>query len=370
MKSCTQVREQTVWVYIFLDKPHPASPEGLLGLRKFVGQTKPRKLRNFWDMGLRFFGTNPTLPLPKETHHVKTQQFSSSGRLEDVTVPILDPSEVLSYLVDDVGLACPQDEQARYWDFHREYLEGHPASDQHVPVSLYGDDVQINRQGDSITGLYLNLTLFRPKRVRCTHYCIWAMRTHLVAGCFTLWPILAFIVSSLNKAFHGVGKSGTKFALAELKGDWPWVRKILRFAPSFTGNKVCFLCHATVWQHRCPYYDVDGHCAEISTAEYLTTMLDDSCTPSPLYLAIGFSVRMIQICSMHTVNLGLIFTTNGALLGTLIRTGFFGCPTGPGAFETALHAAFDDFLAWRKEKKIRSSQRRFRPTHVPGTFKW
>lgn len=94
MKSCTQVREQTVWVYIFLDKPHPASPEGLLGLRKFVGQTKPRKLRNFWDMGLRFFGTNPTLPLPKETHHVKTQQFSSSGRLEDVTVPILDPSEV------------------------------------------------------------------------------------------------------------------------------------------------------------------------------------------------------------------------------------------------------------------------------------
>jgi hypothetical protein len=79
---------------------------------------------------------------------------------------------------------------------------------------------------------------------------------------------------------------------------------------------------------------------------------------------------MIQICSMHTVNLGLIFTTNGALLGTLIRTGFFGCPTGPGAFETALHAAFDDFLAWRKEKKIRSSQRRFRPTHVPGTFKW
>ena len=153
-----------------------------------------------------------------------------------MTVPLLDPSEVLAYLVDDVGLACPQEEQTRYWNFHRTHLEDHPASDQHVPVSLYGDDVQINRQGDSITGLYLNLTLFRPKKVRCTHYCIWAMRTHLVAGCFTLWPILAFIVASLNKAFHGAGKSGTKFALAELKGDWPWLRKILRFAPSFTGN--------------------------------------------------------------------------------------------------------------------------------------
>lgn len=190
------------------------------------------------------------------------------------------------------------------------------------------------------------------------------MRTHLIAGCFTLWPILAFIVASLNRAFHGIGQHGTKFALAEIKGDWPWLRKILRFDPSFTGNRVCFLCDATVWSNRNPFYVFD-HCSEVSTVEYFGTMLDTKCSPSPFILAIGFSVRMVQICSMHTVNLGLVFTTNGALLATLIRTGFYGCPDGHGAFEAALLAAYDDFIAWRKANNVRSSQRRFKRSQVP-----
>lgn len=212
--------------------------------------------------------------------------------------------------------------------------------------------------------MYLSLTLFKPKKIRCTHYCIWAMRTHLIAGCFTLWPILAFIVAALNRAFHGVGHSGKKFALAEIKGDWPWLRKILRFDPSFTGNRVCFLCHATVWRDRNPFYEFD-HYSEVSTMEYLGSMLDTKCSPSPLILVIGFSVQMIQICSMHTVNLGLVFTANGALLATLIRTGFYGCPDGQGAFEAALINAYDDFIAWRKANNVRSSQRQFKRSSVP-----
>ena len=295
---------------------------------------------------------------------MKTQQFSTKGCLEEVTVPLLDPSEVLAYLVDEVGLSCPEHIQKRFWQTQRDFLEGHPATDDHCPVSLYGDDVQVNQQGDSITAMYLSLTLFKPKKVRCTHYCIWAMRTHLISGSFTLWPILAFIVASLNRAFDGVGKNKTKFALAEIKGDWPWLRKILRFNPSFTGNRVCFMCDATVWCHHNPFYEVD-HCSEVSTFEYITTMLDSRCSPSPLLLIKGFSIRLVHYCSMHSVNLGLTFTVSGALLGTLVRTGYYGCPTGPGAFEAALHTAFDDFLAWRKENNVRSSQRRFKRSNVP-----
>ena len=48
------------------------------------------------------------------------------------------------------------------------------------------------------------------------------------------------------------------FALAEIKGDWPFLRKILRFVPSFTGNRVCHHCKATVFQHDHPFEDFDS----------------------------------------------------------------------------------------------------------------
>ena len=294
----------------------------------------------------------------KETHYVKIKQFSPSGSLEDALVPILDPGEILAYLVDEVGLSCPSDINRKFWQFSRGKND-HPATDDHVPVSLYGDEVQVNRQGDSITAMYLSLTLFKPKRVRCTHYCIWAMRTHLVAGCHTLWPVLAFVVESLNRAFEGIGKGKTKFALAEIKGDWPWLRKILRFQPSFTGNRVCFLCHSTVFADRIPFYDVETDLDEISTIGFINTMLDTTCSPSPLLLVIGFSPWMVRICTMHTVNLGLCFTVNGACLATLIRCGYFGNPAG-GTFEDRLLEAHRDFVAWRREAGVSSSQRRFK----------
>lgn len=295
------------------------------------------------------------------THYIKTKQFSASGDLEDVSVPVLDPCEMAMYLTETVGLKCPPDINRKFWQHQRSETGGHPATDDHVPLSLYGDDVQVNRQGDSITAMYLSLTLFKPKKVRCTHYCIWAMRTHLIAGCHTLWPILAFLVASLNRAFEGIGRTKTKYAVAELKGDWPWLRKILRFKPSFTGNRVCFLCDATVWRDQSPFYDVECSESEVTTAEYINTMLDD-CSPSPMLLLTGFSPWMIRICTMHTVNLGLCFTVNGACLGTLIRNGFFGDPQNP--MDELLLQAHRDFLAWRKSVRVSSSQRRFKRSSV------
>ena len=149
-----------------------------------------------------------------------------------------------------------------------------------------------------------------------------------------------------------------KFSVSELKGDWVWLRKVLRFGPSYTGNHVCFLCHATVHLHSSPFWDMEGNNQEVSTENYLTTMMDPHCPPSPLVLIIGFCPGMIQVCSMHTVNLGLCFTTNGALLCTLLRNGFY------GPSNDALNKAFADFTCWRKSIGVRSSQRRFKPSMV------
>ena len=61
-----------------------------------------------------------------------------------------------------LALSCPSDINRKFWQFSRGKND-HPATDDHVPVSLYGDEVQVNRQGDSITAMYLSLTLFNQK---------------------------------------------------------------------------------------------------------------------------------------------------------------------------------------------------------------
>lgn len=155
-----------------------------------------------------------------------------------VELPMLDPQDVLNFLHNDAELQCPMDEAKRYWDSLRSMgLLSEEVTNEHIPVSLYGDDVQVNKQGDSIFGLYLSFTLFKPRKVRVMHYCIFTIRSHLIDGVHTLWPILRRVTSSLNAAFD---QPGVKFAVAEFKGDWPFLRKIFRFIPSYTGKRISY----------------------------------------------------------------------------------------------------------------------------------
>ena len=75
--------------------------------------------------------------------------------------------------------------QKEFWQRSRVRLGNHPASHSHIPVSLYGDEVVVNRQGDSIAAIYPSLTLWKPERVRCAQYQVFAMRSHRIAGCHT-----------------------------------------------------------------------------------------------------------------------------------------------------------------------------------------
>lgn len=173
----------------------------------------------------------------KEVRYVNVRlKGLKEGTFRYADVPMLDPQDVLNYLHFHVGLQCPMDGVKRYWDSLRENgLLATEVTDQHIPVSLYGDEVQVNKQGDSIFGLYVSLTLFKPRKVRVMHYCIFSLRSHLVDGIHTLWPVLRRVTASLNAAFDQPG--GIKFAVAEFKGDWPFLRKIFRFVPSYTGNR-------------------------------------------------------------------------------------------------------------------------------------
>ena len=96
----------------------------------------------------------------------------------------------------------------------------------------------------------------------------------------------------------------------------------------------------------------------------------------------GFHPQMLEICSMHTLNLGIAFNMNGASMSLaqhlsgvsvwwqrfflcfrahLLRIKFFIGET----LEAAFDEAFEDFRQFLKTNKITCSQPRFRPGMAP-----
>lgn len=95
-----------------------------------------------------------------------------------------------------------------------------------------------------------------------------------------------------------------------------------------------------------------------STAEFISTQLPAD--PTPLILLPGFDISMIQLCQLHNLNLGLLWTANGSALLYLISVGYFGNPDpAVTLLKDLLEIAYQDFLAWASGHRVRHSQRKF-----------
>ena len=200
------------------------------------------------------------------------------------TVPVIDVHELLDYLHNDLKLQCPMDETENYWRHLRESGMPHarkfPGCDQHIPFSLYGDEACLGDPKDKVTGIFLSLTLFRPKAARHGHFLLFAMQDDIMvhSELQTLRPILEHIVWTCNLAFEGrypstnmygealtpskqqlAGKmiaQGHRFACAELKGDWKYHERVLRLARTPVSTNCCFLCGAQANDGPQRYYDI------------------------------------------------------------------------------------------------------------------
>ena len=73
-----------------------------------------------------------------------------------------------------------------------------------VPMSacsIYGDEVQVNKKGDSIFGLYVRLTLCKPRTVRTMHYSFFTLRSPLIDGEPTQYIHYGQFFEGLQKAW-------------------------------------------------------------------------------------------------------------------------------------------------------------------------
>ncbi|CAE7943221.1 unnamed protein product, partial [Symbiodinium necroappetens] len=137
-----------------------------------------------------------------------------SGTLTEVetTVPVLDVYELLEYLYKDLGLVCPPEKAREYWQHMRQNGNPHAlrfpaAGDSHIQFSLYGDECCLGDPKDKVTGIFVSLTLFKPKVSKHREFLIFAMQA---------LPPAKQKLAGQSFAGH------CKYACVELKGDWKW----------------------------------------------------------------------------------------------------------------------------------------------------
>ena len=299
-----------------------------------------------------------------------------------MTIPVLDPHEVLDYLQTELKLECPKDKVRDFWEHLREngnpFANNFPAAandlEQMVPFTIYGDELTLGKDPkDKVTGIFLQLTLFKPKQARQG---IWLLAT-IQDACMihenlkTLTPIMEHIVWSCNQACAGTyptmsrtgfaltglksKKAGQKFSgdsrfvCAELRGDWKWHERTLRLLRTPTSKKCCFFCDAEASDGPNRYYDLEDSASwrltQMDTAGFLRKALRPGqrsiaayvvklrsklnlkanfdpklepkphrCNKGPLTLLTGFDVSIVKFCSMHVCNLGLVHTASGGAL--------------------------------------------------------
>lgn len=170
---------------------------------------------------------------------------------------MIDPHKLMHTLVTSVGLDIPEQRVQSYWQMHRHDLKEpwacqSPATDQHVPMALYGDAAKIHDDGTKIVGIYVSLpAVWRPHSSRCARWCVFAIEEHKLHQHHTLTAVFRRLTYSCNLLFTGIGPdgetlcNGRKFTVTELKGDWQWLKQSMRFVSTWTYLKsVCFLCNA------------------------------------------------------------------------------------------------------------------------------
>ena len=247
---------------------------------------------------------------------VPVRSFSAGGAptIATMDVPILDIHELLDYLCNEVKIQCPHDQVREYWKHLRDvkmpFALSHPGTDKHVPFSIYGDECVIGQDPhDKVLGLFISLTLFRPRSVRRGQFLVFAMHVDSMINdeLATLMPVLQHLVWSANMAFEGrypvtamdgsplppkkqarAGRAiGRCFACCEIKGDWKFHEKWLRLIRTPVSVNPCFLCNAQNRDNDMRYYNTDEDAAWIDTEVDTHNFISDMLRPGPISAMAG-----------------------------------------------------------------------------------
>lgn len=123
-------------------------------------------------------------------------------------------------------------------------------------MGIYADEAQYGlSNADKVFGIFLNLPLFRPRSIRMSRWCIFAIRSNFLAGCQTIYPALAQIVKPMSVAMlsqdsdgGALTTDGANFMVTELRGDLA-LHKL-------SAHSSCFFCGAQAVGDSCTFDEI------------------------------------------------------------------------------------------------------------------
>lgn len=275
-------------------------------------------------------------------------------------VPMYDPHALLEYLFDDVGLELDMGEVRRYWA--EASARGCPwaqtETENRIPVKIFGDDCVYDERLTKAYAMVLSLPLWRPKSGRNSRFLLWVQKSSQFAGFEGLLPLLARMVWSFNVAYdRKLPKTGHRFAICEIGGDWSWNRFFWQFQRHWNSIVPCPFCN--VRKYGSEGYGELPEINWLSNLDFVNRIVGSggSGRVNPFILLRNFHVSLVQPCQLHNLNLGLLWTSNGAGVATFGELGFWGDPTQSLAL--VLETAWDDFVLYMKQEGRRCSQSKF-----------
>ena len=298
-----------------------------------------------------------TVPLAEDPQHDPREKWF------DYELPIFLPHEVLGYMFDMVGVEVPQVALQQYWsEAHQAgipWAVGSESDDLRVPVKFFADDAQVNDMGDKIFTFVLSCPLFRPKSARNSKWPVALINMNKSLGWPTLRPILSVLVNSLNTAFDtATPVKGLKFQVTELGMDWKAMREIFQLGTHWNSQMMCHMCHMKNTDYYTLPYNLQWRTAVNFVAEVLRPA-----NVTPLVLLRRFDISCIKWCSLHNVNLGILWTINGGSLVYLVEKNVYGDLNACG-WDSCFKSAYKDFKEWQSRVGVHCSQRRFSSRNV------
>lgn len=279
---------------------------------------------------------------------------------------MFDPHAVLTYLFDDIMLEIPKHELQKYWQqaaqtgcpWALQELCESDLSDLRIPVKIFGDDCVYDERQTKAYAIYMSLPLWRPNSARNSRFLIWAQKSVQFAGFQGLQPLLARMVWSLNLLYDNrLEKSGYRFCVTEIGGDWSWNRFFWQFERHWNSEQPCPFCDVRKFGPQSYVHLTD--IAWMPNIDFVNKIVGSggSKRVNPFILLKNFDVSLIQPCQLHNLNLGLLWTSNGAGVATFGELGFWGDPCQLLAL--TLETAWDDFQLFLKQEGRHCSQSKF-----------
>ena len=329
----------------------------------------------------------------------KTNQMSTRQH------PIFLPHEIYSYMGKRPDTFTDRifgrgNSAADWWSAcgEEEWFINHPAKRfldvgcKVTPIRLYGDDVSHHRDQSilvlswspahlqhlqTLLSRYLITVLPLGDADAVTHtviykYVTWSMEVLLTGRWPPLdphgkpWPKTSFRRRLGEQGADLDPKHKSRGALAQLAGDWKFIREALHFhSHHYNARKACHLCGAVKFGVGPPAYHFEENSAWMGTtytfAEYLADILRHGDEPSALTRIPGFCFALIMVDLMHVLHLGVLLWALGSQLYIMAERGAFGHFHGPrvSRLNEAMSAAYAMFVKYCRDRKILHSQTRF-----------